>query len=568
MPLPPLFVRLTGTQEAMGAQHGTLAAGDAARLFAFYSTMPERSLVGDLRGPAGIAGRWLVRKLASAMQGRLAATRPPELQARTRAFVAAVRAQGVGPIPHQPERTIAAMDSLQNCVALVARRGLGPFARPVAARVQRAAVPACSTVIAWDGATPDGELLFGRNFDFPGVGVWDAAPSFVVCAPDRGQAYAFFSTRGADAPGITVVNEAGLVMAPHTRWHRDVAWSGAMIIDLVHSIARRAETLADAVAIARERPVSSSWGLAIGSARERSALVLEIAGPTVEVVRPTAGSPTLVCTNRYRTPSLQVNEFAGSTAWAESSERRERRLRALIDARIAPLTARDIAGFLGDRHESGRGPRRRLGGVVANPANVHCAVVAPAHRRAWMGIDQAPCCEGAWSEVAWTWQGPAGGWELDAPALAAAGFSATRVPDFVAPQDAATRHVADAVRAYESTHDARAASAALELAVAADSTDPSLRLGAAWLALEIDEPARAVAHVEAGLATERDDLRRGQLLLWGARAATRARSFALASRWTHELAGMTSPEVSELQAAAHRPFRGRPHVNLLMADAY
>ncbi len=104
-----------------------------------------------------------------------------------------------------------------------------------------------------------------RNFDFPGVGVWDAAPAFVVCAPTAGQRYGFFATRGADAPVVTVVNEAGLVIAPHTRWHRDV--------DVRRrddrrrrstSIARRAETLEDAIRIARERPISSSWGIAIG----------------------------------------------------------------------------------------------------------------------------------------------------------------------------------------------------------------------------------------------------------------------------------------------------------------
>ena len=56
-------------------------------------------------------------------------------------------------------------------------------------------------MIAWGDATVDGELLFARNFDFPGVGVWDAAPAFVACAPDGGQRYGFFTTRGARHAG-------------------------------------------------------------------------------------------------------------------------------------------------------------------------------------------------------------------------------------------------------------------------------------------------------------------------------------------------------------------------------
>jgi len=555
IPKPLLLARLTGTQEAMGAQHGRLVADDAARLFEFYRTMPERSLAGDLAGPAGVAGRWLVRTLATAWQARLVKTRPAELAARTAAFIGAVR--DTHPQLADSHLALATMDSMQNCVSLVARAALGPFARPITARVAAAAIPACSTAIAWGRATHDGELMFARNFDFPGVGVWDAAPAFVVCAPDRGQRYGFFTTRGADTPVVTVVNQAGLVLAPHTRWHRGVGWSGAMIVDLVHDIARRAETLADAIAIARERPISSSWGLAIGSARERSAIVVEIAGPAVEIVR--APGETLVCANRYRTPALQAGQIAASSAWAQHSERRERRLRELVEHRTA-LTAQDLAGFLGDRQDAGL--RRHLGGTLNQAGNVHCAVVAPLARRAWVGVDQAPCCEGTWAELGWDWDGPAGAWELGGTEHS--GFTATARQDLVAPHDEASRHVHEAVSRYEATHDVAAARAAIDRAVAADPDDPSLRLAALWLALEARAPDRAVVHAHAGLAKETDPYRRGQLLLWGARAADPA----LAKRWLAELAALSGDGLGELQAASRKRFRGRPHINLMMQDAY
>ena len=44
MTKPFMMVRLAGTQAEMGAQHGRLVADDAAKLFAFYKTMPERAL--------------------------------------------------------------------------------------------------------------------------------------------------------------------------------------------------------------------------------------------------------------------------------------------------------------------------------------------------------------------------------------------------------------------------------------------------------------------------------------------------------------------------------------------
>lgn len=531
---PLLAARFAGTQVQIGAAHGRAVAADAAALFAFYRTLPERALAGDLRGPARAIGRRLVRALADAWQARLVRDRPAELAARSRAFVDAVLAAApdAGTSADQPLRALAVMDTLQNCVALAARGGLGPFTRAALGAATAAAVPACSTAIAWGRATADGELLFARNFDFPGIGVWDAAPAFVVCAPDAGQRYGFFATRGADTPVVTVVNEAGLVFAPHTRWHRGVTWGGAMIVDLVHDLARRAETLADAVAIARERPVSSSWGVAIGSARERSAIVLELAGPLLDVVRPTGD--TLTCTNRYRAPALQAGQVAGSAAWALHADRRERRLRALLDDRAAPLVAADLARMLGDRHDAAApGRRRQLGAILAQPSNVHCCVVAPAARRALVGVDRAPCCEGAWQELAWSWHGSTGAWEAGA-LPADCGFTATAA-DVATPHHAAARHVHDAARVYEATHDVAAARAAIERAIAVDADDPSLRLVGAWLALEDGAADRAVVHVHAGLAREDEPYRRAQLLLWGARAARRDDP-ALARRWTDELA--------------------------------
>ncbi len=564
-PQRPLFLaRLSGTQAEMGAQHGRLTAADAHRLLAFYRTMPERTLVGDM----GKASKLAVRAVATAWQARLARERPPELAARSRAFANAVASVVPGHDLRTAALTLATMDTMQNCVSVVARARLGPFAKPLLARATAAAVPACSTAMVWGKATHDGELMFARNFDFPGVGVWDAAPAFVVCVPDRGQRYGFFATRGADAPVVTVVNEAGLVLAPHTRWHKDVTWGGAMIVDIIHDIARRAETIEDAIRIARERPASSSWGIAVGSAREQTGIVIELCGPTIDVVRPAHGADHVVCANVFRTATLRAGEFSASAAWDAHSIHRERRLRTLIEGRSAPLTARDLAGFLGDRRDpTAPEHARQFGGILAQPLNVHAVVVAPASERAWVGVDRAPTCEGKWAELAWSWDGPAGGWELGSTAIASSGFSAEERPDFVAPHAPATRHVHDAARAYEASHDVKAARTAIERAVAADPDDPSIRLIATWLALEDGMHDRAMIHVHAGLALETEPYRRGQLLLWGSRAA-RTIDPPQARRWKDALAHLSGEGIDELRARSRDKYRGRPHPNLMMVDAY
>ena len=83
----------------------------------------------------------------------------------------------------------------------------------------------------------------------------------------------------------------------------------------------------------------------------------------------------------------------------------------------------------------------------------------------------------------------------------------------------------------------------------------------------ISDRARAIVHVHAGLATETETYRRGQFLLWGARAA-RKTDAALATKWTDELQRLSGDHVEELKVASKKRYRGRPHVNFMMSDAY
>jgi hypothetical protein len=73
-------------------------------------------------------------------------------------------------------------------------------------------------------------------------------------------------------------------------------------------------------------------------------------------------------------------------------------------------------------------------------------------------------------------------------------------------------------------------------------------------------------HIHARLARETETYRKGQLLLWGARAA-QVIDPPQSRRWLDELSRLSGDDVDELQAAAKRKYRARLHVNLLMGDA-
>ncbi|HUQ05883.1 MAG TPA: C45 family autoproteolytic acyltransferase/hydrolase [Kofleriaceae bacterium] len=572
-PKPLWIARLSGTQEEMGRQHGQLlaAAGGADAVLDHYRDMPSRLVVGDMPPAVRAVISAAVRGVSEGLLVRLEADRPAELRARSRAFM---RAMGR---PAHWARYLGVMDLFQNLVGTAARWGVGPFAKPQLAVMNAAAHPACSTVMAWGGTTADGALLHARNFDFPGIDVWDAAPAVLLCVPDRGMRYGFVTTRGADTPVVTVWNEAGLVITSHTRFHRRVAFKGASIVDLVHEIGRRAETLADAERIARERPVSSTWGLAVSSARERRGISLEIHAGRVAVVQPAGPNEHLVVCNRYRNPSMQDGEVAATPAWPMHSDRRERRLAQLIAEVRGKGGARwrDLAAMLTDREDADApGVARQLGGIVAQPCQVQSIVVAPDARTLWLGVGAAPVGEGRWMKVGWSWDGTSGAWELGAPVPAGIGITVdddggiTRAP--------ASDHVARAIGLEQLHHDTEQTAAELDRAIELAPRDPSLRLAQLWLELRRERWARAVDHASAGLAHETLPYRRAQLLLWGARAAMAAGDGDRAVSWRRELAALDANAhgVAYLQSYARRDetkpaaaFRRRPTANLTLLEA-
>lgn len=563
-PLPqrPLAViRLRGTQEQMGEQHGRalLSLGGHDALVRFYAELPERLI---LRIDSRTAPRSMARKGAATLKDllllRMQRQRPAAYLARTRAFMEALG------LPANHARYLNVMDVFQNIVGVVGRLGLGPFSR----KAIDAAVPACSTLMVWGDASEGGQLRHARNFDFPGVGVWDRGPALVFCEPDEGLRYGFATTRGADTPGVSAFNEAGITVTAHTRFHRDVSFDGAAVVDIGHDIARRAETIADAVAIVRERRVASTWGLAVSSAREHRAVVIETTARTVAVVEPKPGQGDhLSCANRYRHPDTQVGQLAGSSAWDAHSTGRQGRLEALVaHARPAGgMTAVDLQHALGDHVDpSAPDAPRACGAIVHQPCTVKSIVVEPEERAIHISVAPAPTGRGPYARIAWEWDGEVGGVEA----------LEVQTPVVSTEAERAFEIFTEATRRDRQFDDWRGALAMIEQAIELQPDDPSYRFLAGTLRLRTPDRAAALAHFERGLATETIPLRRGQLLLWGSRAADATGDPARASALRAELLAMDHDSLVAHRARARaedrRPYdldKRRIEINLLLNDA-
>ena len=546
---PLAVIRLAGSEQKMGEQHGEIikSLGGYEASLGFYPRMVEKLLRSGLPADrtADLAMAAL-RPVIGAGLNRLHAARPTQFRDRTSAFFRA------GGVPAEEERYLMVMDVFQNLVAWFAKTGLIKRA-PALANVSP---PACSTVMAWGDSTCDGRMLHGRNFDFPGAGVWDEAPTVVFCTPDDGLRYGFISTRGADVPGISAFNEAGICLTFHTRLHRDVAFRGMSATDLGHEMIRKCRTVADAIRIAAGHPVASTWGIAVSSAAERRAVVIETTASGTEVFE-VPDQPWSVCTNHYFAPSMQADEIHPTAAWGVQSVNRLVRIDEVCRAAAEGegLDPAAIGRLLGDHVDPDDPSRSRAAGsILAQGIGVKSIVFDPERQSVWVSAGPAPTGWGPYAEIPWRWTDEPGHSLPSNP-------PATRVEE--------ERHGLTGGRELQHGDRARAFNAWMiasrmhmdgaapeeiypHLAACAlnDPEDPSYRFVLGAVSLQLGEVTTAVEHFEAGAQHELGGFRKAQHQLWAARSHSALGNHREAAALRRAIAGASGPYTPALRAEA------------------
>lgn len=551
-PHPLAVFGLAGDDTQLGHQHGALTRdlGDWEATHDFYAHLPAH-ILGSGRRDHGRA--LMVKALGAAITSgltRLDRARPAHLRTRTEAFLSALGR------PVADRRHVLVLDATQNVIGMLARWGL-------VREAGRVAMPgACSSFAIWGEASEDGRLLHARNFDLPGIGIWDRRPTLVFCAPraggrGRGLRYGFVAARGADVPGVTAFNEAGLTLSAHTRFHREVSFGGLGVVDLGHELAARATSLADAVAIASERRIASSWGIVVSSARERRAIVIEAHAGRIGVHRPRPGDSHLAVANRNRVPVMQPGEVTPSEAWRRYSDGRE----AVLERRLSGARGLgvDDAMALLSSHEAGDVPgwERATGDCLAQSISVQSVIVDAEREAVWVSAGRAPTSKGPWVRVPWRW--------TERPEVrieTAPGHDEGDVgdrPTIASPREAAYLAFMEAARLEGLRESEARVEAAMAEAIVHAPDDPSYRHIAGGLALRSGRPDEALAHLEVALDHERSAFRRGELLRWASVAARWAGRSQRADDHAAALMASSDPACRAAQLASRRTPSRRRH---------
>src|SRR4029079_2508689 len=118
----------------------------------------------------------------------------------------------------------------------------------------------CSSFAAWGDMTSGGDLLVGRNLDYPLNGYFDRFPTVVYFEPPApALRYMSFVSAGVHNAGITSYNEAGIFLASHVVPSDEIGFHGVPVIVAGDQIIRRATTLDEVAALFRQLPPLAGW---------------------------------------------------------------------------------------------------------------------------------------------------------------------------------------------------------------------------------------------------------------------------------------------------------------------
>jgi isopenicillin-N N-acyltransferase like protein len=230
----------------------------------------------------------------------------------------------------------------------------------------------CTAFAAWGGATENGHLLTGRNFDWEAAEVFSRDRVVIMCEPDDG--IPFISLAWAGMAGVVSgMNRAGVsvtINGAPSSLPRETATPVAIV---ARDVLQHAHNLAEALEIVRAAKVFVSTIWMVGSRADGKFIVVEKTGDSTQVREPKGDS--IVCANHFQTPGLCDDPRNQKYLREATSVSRQSRLTELMQSTNGLITVSRAVSFLRDRDLPGgafpgNGHRATLNAFIATHATV------------------------------------------------------------------------------------------------------------------------------------------------------------------------------------------------------
>jgi tetratricopeptide (TPR) repeat protein len=258
---------------------------------------------------------------------------------------------------------------------------------------QAAVIPptCCSSFAAWGSMTAGGELLVGRNLDYPLNGYFDRFPTVIYFEPPApALRYMSFVSAGVHNAGITAYNEAGIFLASHVVPSHEIGLHGVPAMVAADHIIRQATTLDEAAELFRRLPPLAGWNYLVASANEGKVASLEMTSGHFGVRA--AEGDWHVQTNHFLTPELRELNLLLNASVDEDSLGRAQRMRQRLTEALGRLDAAEAASILGDQVDPQVNEVRGLGNTIGCHTTLGSVVLDPARGRVLVSTGPAPAC--------------------------------------------------------------------------------------------------------------------------------------------------------------------------------
>jgi hypothetical protein len=233
----------------------------------------------------------------------------------------------------------------------------------------------CTSFALRNEKTEDGGLLVGRNFDFY-VGDEFAEEKIVLFVkPDKGHAFVSYSWAGFTGV-VSGLNDKGLSVTINASKSDLPTSSKTPISLLAREILQYAETIDEAIAIAKKRKTFVSETLLISSNKDGKAALIEKSPTKLGVYNPETNE--LICSNHYQSDAFINDPINKENIKESDSKFRYDRVKDLL-GRKDQFGPQDAVKILRDQHGNkedtlGMGNPRAINQLIAH----HSVVIQPA----------------------------------------------------------------------------------------------------------------------------------------------------------------------------------------------
>ncbi len=239
----------------------------------------------------------------------------------------------------------------------------------------------CSSFAVWDENTVDGELLLARNFDFYAGDAFAEEKIIAFINPDEG--HKFMSvTWGGMIGVVSGMNDQGLTVTINAGKSAIPLIAKTPISIVVREILQYASTIDEAIAIAKKREVFVSEAILVGSAKDRSAALIEVAPDNFGVYH-VENTSELICSNHFQSDAYKND--VRNIKWIEESHTNYRFLRMEELLEEEKIAVDDAVAILRNKKgledkEIGFGNEKALNQLIAH----HGIVFKPESGQVWV----------------------------------------------------------------------------------------------------------------------------------------------------------------------------------------